>query len=360
MFKNKWWKYSAYAGFWFLIGMFFVFQQYIYNASNQNPFNWENNLAYRPPAYLWWAVLTPVIIYVVRKQNFERKKIFQTVFLLIIISLVVSFIHRFISISSAFAIRLFLLDQEGSFIESLERARFAIIGGTLDSMLMFWTIYAVVAGLSYYKKMKSQQLRASQLETKLAQAELEALKMQLQPHFLFNTLHSISTLMHRDTETADKMISRLSDLLRLSLDNIGLQKVPLRKELEFLEMYLEIQKIRFTDRLEVEFYIDELTYDIEVPNLLLQPLVENSIKYALEPSSANLKISILSKRVNNRLSLSIEDTGPGLDEKFKEGVGLSNTRARLEQLYGDKFVFDLVNNNNGLKVKIELPINEED
>src|SRR5215212_2936027 len=138
-------------------------------------------------------------------------------------------------------------------------------------------------------------LRASQLETQLSQAQLQALKMQLHPHFLFNTLHLISALIHKDTETARKMIARLGDFLRLTLENSGTQEVTLREEIEFLSCYLEIERIRFQDRLTTRISIDPEAFEAQVPNLILQPLVENAIRHAVAPRSTQGEIEIRAK-----------------------------------------------------------------
>jgi two-component system, LytTR family, sensor kinase len=142
------------------------------------------------------------------------------------------------------------------------------------NLLTYAAIVGATHALEYYRRYRERELRASRLETELAQAQLQTLKMQLHPHFLFNTLHAISALMHRDVEAADRMMSRLSDLLRLTLENAGVQEVRLKQELEFLERYLEIQQTRFADRLEIEVDVDPTTLDARVPNLILQPLQE--------------------------------------------------------------------------------------
>ena len=186
------------------------------------------------------------------------------------------------------------------------------------------------------------------------------LEMQLQPHFLFNTLHAISTLMHRDVQGADRMMSRLSDLLRLTLDNGDEQEVPLKKELEFLEGYLEIEQIRFQDRLTIKRDVDPEVLDARVPNLILQPLVENAIRHGIEPRLGPGVVEISCHRSNGRLEIRIRDNGPGIPKasqgRFKEGIGLSNTRARLEQLYSKSFHFNLETPaNHGLSVTLSIP-----
>ncbi|MCA1557757.1 MAG: histidine kinase, partial [Acidobacteria bacterium] len=212
-------------------------------------------------------------------------------------------------------------------------------------LLIYWVILGIDHALRYYTKYRERELQASQLEARLAQAQLQVLKMQLHPHFLFNTLHAISTLMHRDVEAADRMIARLSDLLRLALDNEGVQEVTLKQELELLERYLEIEQTRFRDRLTVEMRIEPEVLDARVPNLILQPLVENAIQHGITPRRGQGRIEIGARRTNGTLDIYVRDDGRGLagatDETVKEGVGLSNTRARLLQLYGGHARFEL-------------------
>ena len=199
-------------------------------------------------------------------------------------------------------------------------------------------------------------MKASMLEAKLAQAELDALKMQLQPHFLFNTLNSISVLVHKDPESADEVITKLSELLRLTLDKFGRKKVGLKEEIEFIESYLDIQKIRYNDKLIVEMTIAQDTIDFEVPALILQPIIENSVKYGVEPASEQILISIKSYCNEQGLTIEIKDTGKGLDKNLNEGTGIKNIKARLEQIYNRNDLF-LIKNlpEGGVRVMIIIP-----
>ncbi|HEV2129507.1 MAG TPA: histidine kinase, partial [Longimicrobiaceae bacterium] len=196
-------------------------------------------------------------------------------------------------------------------------------------------------------------------EGQLTRAQLDVLKMQLHPHFLFNTLNAISALMHRDVPAADRMLARLGDLLRLSLEKAGTQEVTLRDELEFLEPYLEIEQTRFGDRLKVEWTIDSEALDAMVPHLILQPLVENSIRHGIAPRAAPGRIEISAQRSNGSLQLEVRDNGRGLnqgDQMRSTGVGLSNTRARLAQLYDGSHSFEVGGApEGGVVVAMEIP-----
>jgi two-component system, LytTR family, sensor kinase len=234
----------------------------------------------------------------------------------------------------------------------------------LDNLDWALMTYAAIVGLSYalgyYRESQARALKAANLEASLMEARLKTLEAELHPHFLFNTLHAISTLVHTDPESADRMISRLSDLLRLTFDRSGAAEVTLKEELEFLQKYLQIEQIRFQDRLSVKFDIDPETLDAEVPRLILQPLVENAIKHGISPRSGNGLVEVSAKRTNGTMWIEVRDDGVGLSTKararFNDGVGLSNTRARLECLYGDSHRLEFAEAEGGLAVRILIPL----
>jgi two-component system LytT family sensor kinase len=228
------------------------------------------------------------------------------------------------------------------------------------NLFYYWTFVIVSHALDYYRRLRERERKASELEARLAQAQLHALKMQLQPHFLFNTLHTISEMIHEEPETADRMIMRLSELLRLTLDNTTTQEVPLQHEIDFLNRYLEIERARLGDRLTVGLEIDPATLAAKVPNLILQPLVENAIRHGIAPYSSPGKVTIRSEQVNGALRLQVRDTGSGTAEprraQNQTGVGLANTRARLLQLYGQSQNFEAFRDAlGGFVVTITIP-----
>lgn len=225
-------------------------------------------------------------------------------------------------------------------------------------LLIYWVIVAVTQAFDYYRRYHERELHAAELEKHLAQAKLQALQMQLNPHFLFNTLHSISSLMHKDVEAADRMITRLSDLLRAALDSAETQEVSLRKELDLLQLYLGIEQIRFGERLTVKLDIAPEALEAQVPNLILQPLVENAIRHGIEPRSRPGHIELHAHRRDDALLLEVCDNGSGLNtaKPTREGVGLSNTRARLRELYGQAHRFELGGRpEGGLRVEMSIP-----
>jgi sensor histidine kinase YesM len=226
------------------------------------------------------------------------------------------------------------------------------------NFLTYWILVAATQGYRYYQRYQQGELRSAQLSAQLAEAQLQALRMQLHPHFLFNTLNSIATLIHKDPDAADRMTARLSDLLRLSLENVGVQEVPLAQELEFLERYLDIERTRFSDRLVVRIDVAPDTLDASTPYLILQPLVENAIRHGIAPRSSPGCVVVRASREGNMLALEVKDDGPGIRPETtpRNGVGISSTRARLEKLYGEAHRFELINaETGGLVVKLAFP-----
>jgi len=198
--------------------------------------------------------------------------------------------------------------------------------------------------IEYHRLFRDNALRAARLETQLVQSQLETLKAQLHPHFLFNTLNAIVTLMRKgETAAAIRMVGGLSDLLRQSLDTMAVQEVPLEQELAMVRKYLDIQQVRFEDRLKVTYEIAPETVNLLVPNLILQPLAENAIRHGIGRMTEPGKINITSHRAGSRLNVTLEDSGPGPDSDWQNspGIGLKNTMARLEKLYGADAGFDL-------------------
>ncbi len=227
------------------------------------------------------------------------------------------------------------------------------------------TYYAAAVGvrhaLVYHRAARDREVRAAALETRLVEAQLEALQRQLHPHFLFNTLHAISALVRRDPSAAEAMIERLGDLLRLTLARIGAQEVTLAEELDYLDVYLEIEKVHFGDRLRVRTAIDPAARDALVPYLVLQPLVENAITHGLAPRLAPGVVEIEARVAGDRLRLRVSDSGVGMRpaalSRARHGVGLSNTRARLEHLYGAGHRFTLApREGGGVVADIEIPL----
>ncbi|MFN2567209.1 MAG: sensor histidine kinase [Gemmatimonadaceae bacterium] len=216
--------------------------------------------------------------------------------------------------------------------------------------------FALLAWSVFYFAIKHYE-RSLRAESLAHQARLQALRYQLNPHFLFNTLNAISTLVvdKRNAE-AGRMIARLSDFLRMTLDRPDVEEVPLADEVDFVRRYLEIEQVRFGDRLSVRIDVDDGAWSARVPALVLQPLVENAVRHAVAPREEGGRIAIEARAAEGRLRLAVSDDGPGLNGNGNDkGIGLANTRERLKQLYGSAHRFELVN-GRGVRVEIELPL----
>ena len=228
-----------------------------------------------------------------------------------------------------------------------------------DVVATYLPIVLIAHVASYYLGFRERELRTSQLQAQLEKARLQALKSQLQPHFLFNTLNSISALMLTNVEAADRMITRLGDLLRISLETAGTQMTTLSRELEFVNCYIEIEKVRFEERLKVSVEVSPETLDASVPHLLLQPLVDNAIKHGISRLVAGGEIRISAAKVDGDLHLEVRDNGPGFCESShssSRGVGLRITRERLETIYGQhQSVELLILPEGGAVARVSIP-----
>jgi two-component system LytT family sensor kinase len=330
----RWRKFAAIVGPWTLFGLYSGAETHYRSSFGRMPYSWWHSLTAETAYTILWAPLTPLAMRLARRFRIERGRVWRNFSIHMIAAVLCSVLTKTIwdFIESAgpgpaatFYWRRYFLSMSTVFTEGIS---------------LYWLIVLFTYAYDYYRQYHESLIKASALQTQLVQAQLQALKMQLHPHFLFNALHSISALVHEDAEGADRMIARLSDLLRLSLETGGAQQVPLHQELHFLNLYLEIEKTRFEERLEVIFDIDPVTGDAYVPNMLFQPLVENSIRHGLAPKVRGGQIRIGANRDGNKLVLRVIDNGQGLAEDgvtgARQGIGLFATRGRLERLYGNE------------------------
>ncbi|MCI0436769.1 MAG: histidine kinase [Gemmatimonadetes bacterium] len=226
------------------------------------------------------------------------------------------------------------------------------------NLAVYWLIMGAAHALMFYRRLRLRDAQTAQLSSRLAQTELHLLKMQLHPHFLFNALNTISALMYRDVKAADRMIARLSELLRGALDYSSTQEVSLEEELSFLDSYLEIERARLGDRLQVEIDAPANVLDARVPHMILQPLVENAIRHGIAPRATPGHLAIRARGRRDMLDLEVSDDGIGMaaGQASTGGLGLANTRARLQQLYGDAFEFETRNlPGGGFRVSLTIP-----
>ncbi len=305
-----------------------------------------------------WALVTPGILLLARLFPIDRQTMLRNLPLHILFSILVGLTHRLIWL--AVQIRLPALQPRSEL--TVQRMISDLVTSFDYQAMVYWVVLAIHQGALYYRKYQEGRLRSSQLEAQLAQAQLSGLKMQLHPHFLFNTLHNINSMMYESVDRASEMICGLSDFLRLSLENTGQHQILLEREIDFIERYLEIERSRFEDRLEVDYRIGQDALEMLVPNLLLQPLVENAIKHGIARQSEGGKITISAEQRNGTLFLSVTNTGPSLSSDplsgapHSFGIGLANTRARLRALYGDHAFFQLRNRpEGGVEAYISMP-----
>ncbi|MFZ0828233.1 MAG: sensor histidine kinase [Verrucomicrobiia bacterium] len=348
--NRRWVQWLLGFGFWTSIGLSFAFQFYISSAKAGLEVTWKQAVSYALGDWYVFAVLSIPVVWLARRFDFEAGNRRRSLAVHVPASLCFSLAYM---VLRALVGR---WQSEASFTEAFQPL---LVKTWHFNLLIYWVIVAVSFAFNYYRKYQERELRAVELEKQLAQARLHALQMQLNPHFLFNTLHSISSLMHQDPEAADRMMVRLSDLLRAALESSDTQEVALREELELLQRYLDIEQIRFGSRLTVKLDIAPDTLDARVPNLILQPLVENAIRHGIEPHAKPGRIELRALRNADRLTLEVCDNGGGLrqDGPAEEGIGLSNTRARLRSLYHEDHGFELCDApGGGLLVRLTLPI----
>jgi two-component system, LytTR family, sensor kinase len=342
-------------GLWTIVALFFSTQVFMMYYAERQPIPYKRAFLVQGSACYVWALVTPLILWLARRfcidrAHWLRRLALHFVFSLVLVSVLISlhFIVYMILAGQASAIT--PLRMLGYVYPNLDRW-----------LLLYWLILFMSHAFNYYNSFRKGELKASQLRTQLVQSQLEALKMQVQPHFLFNTLHSISALLSKDTEGARKMITRLGDFLRLTLENSGSMEVTLQQEIEFLNGYLEIERIRFQDRLTTDIKIDPAVLDARVPNLILQPIVENAMRHAVVNSHSG-HVEITAAPQNGVVHIEVRDNGPGLhvDRTLEthrgKGLGLANTKARLVGLYGTAARFEMTNRpSGGLTVAIDIP-----
>ena len=302
-------------------------------------------------------LLTPVMLLLTAKLPLVKGKLLARIPIYLLTIAVCGAVHTAIMYYS----RIFIFDIAGWGNYYYGYIPYRYIMETIKLSTGFLLVYFVYSYIASNKEKQEEKLKAIKLEEQLTRTRLEFLKNQIHPHFLFNTLNMISSVMYESVPEADKMIANLSDLLRNTLKTSGVGVHQLREEIKILNYYLEIMQARFKDKLDVVFDLDDNCSDFPVPSFLLQPLVENSIKYGME-NLLFVKIEIGGKLNQNKLEITIKDNGPGInkdpEEVLKQGVGIANTQERLEKLYGSGFEFFWQNlESGGLLVKLIIPAN---
>jgi len=301
-----------------------------------------------------WAAFTPLIFWLSSRFPIERSKWFVRIPALLLFGCPISLLTS--AVTSFARSHVFELPRRGGpppFSLFLEVRRFRFV----NELLIFFAVLAAGYAREYFLRDQAQRREAITLHAQLAEARLDALRAQINPHFLFNTLNAIAALVERDPAGVRRMIARLGELLRRTIDSRGEARVPLREEVDFLQQYIDIMEIRFQGRLQVERDISPDTLDVLVPNLILQPIVENAFEHGASRATNDARIAISSRRDRVNLTLQVRDNGPGPSTSLGAGVGLTNTRARLEQLYGGEASLTLTSAPGGGAIAtIVIPI----
>jgi two-component system, LytTR family, sensor kinase len=346
---------------WTLFAFVCATQSYLNYLQSSRP------LPYSRAIFPWlvcgylWAILTPVVFLFAKRFPIANERSARSTALHVLFGL---FIATLQLAAYVLAERLLLEDPARPFA-FWRQFRQLVLTGFHINLLIYLMLIGFYEAFDYYRRYRERERRAAQLEieaakleTQLTRAQLDALRMQMHPHFLFNTLNSVSVLMQEDVTLANEMLLRLSELLRLTLSQDRAQEVTLQQELDFLRLYLEIEQIRFQDRLKVRIEAAPETLEARVPNLILQPLVENAIRHAVAPRAAETLVIVRSARDNGRLHLQVTDNGDGVTvaSKTTNGIGLANTRSRLEKLYGKNQTFELREvSAGGVQVSLTIP-----
>ena len=310
--------------------------------------------------WLAWAPLTPAMIWLARRYSLIGSAWKSSLLVHLPAFLLASAMHTAAATAITLTIKPF--DDMGASPQAFWPRFLSRLPGSWGSdLLAYGAVIGICYALDYYRKYREREFLASRLEAQLAQAQLDSLRMQLHPHFLFNTLNNIVGLVRdQKNQAAVSMLVGLSDLLRHTLDHSARQEVELREELNFIKLYLSIQEMRFSDRLQIKFDIDPATTKAMVPNLILQPLTENALRHGFGRSADSGLVGISSAVEDGHLRLTVYDNGAGLRDdwqlKGSAGIGLANTAARLQQLYDDNHQFDIRNRDcGGVEVVIVMP-----
>lgn len=359
--RPRWWRATSCAlflGIWLLLGLFEASHTFIVNTYRGEPVNLSRSIALNLALWYAWAPLALLAIafaarFPIRRQNWWHR---------LPLALALALLLALVKIVPDYPIirALYCPDPDSLTLPVFYRMGFAshFHQYVLFAVGMLGVIYA----WNYFRAAQQSELDSWQLEARLAHARLQVLRMQLHPHFLFNTLHAVGHLVRTNASEAERVLARLGELLRLMLDTAGDQQVPLRQEIEFLRAYLDIERARFGSRLEIGMDVEPGLLDVAVPPLILQPLVENAIKHGPARLGRGARVEIRARRAGERLRLEVWDDGPGLGAPSSadsgKGIGLTNTRARLAQLYNGHHHFEIRNAAVGVLAVMEFPLGE--
>lgn len=359
-------RWGAIFAVWTLLALLSTVQSVMYRVHAGKAVEWGPVLADRLGDWYTCALFTPAYFWLVRRYPLDRQQWPRTVAVLLGATSV------FVVVKYALYAQLGVWTSPW-FNPSLaplafeERLRSALANSYISESIAFWCLIGVVYAAEFYRRARERELQAARLRAELTEARLDALAAQLRPHFLFNALHGVSTLMHRDVDAADAMLANLADLLRRTLrpsENGDRHEVRLAEEIETVRLYIAVNNERFKDRLTVGIDVPDALSRALVPHFVLQPLVENALEHGIARRAGPGRVDVSAERVDETLRLTVSDDGPGLSgresDSVRDGVGLSNTRRRLRELYGDRqeLAVEAGTSGSGLRVSVSFPFRQ--
>lgn len=354
-------KWIAIIAVWAVLGVIYAGPVYLETHLEKMGHSPARIFTWGVLTWLAWAPLTPAMVWLARRFSLIGSAWKSSVLVHLPAFLLLSVVHSAAGTVITLSVNPF--DNMGATPAAFWPRFLGRVQGSFGSdLLVYGGVIGICYALDYHRKYREREVAATRLEAQLAHAQLDSLRMQLHPHFLFNTLNGIVGLVRDNKNNAAvSMLVGLSDLLRHALEHSNRPEVELREELNFIKLYLNIQKTRFSDRLEIEYDIDPATTRAMVPNLILQPLTENALRHGIGRKAGAGVIGISSVAENGRLKLSVYDNGAGLPEDWQlngsSGIGLANTAARLQQHYNDDHQFDIRNRDGGgAEVVIVMPL----
>ena len=357
-------RFAQFFGMWTAVAMMFALQWYSYDALHGHSGPFLTYVRWNLEQWYAWWLISPLALRLAAKRPIDPQHPLRQLPL----HTVVSVLFAVLAVTVQSVLGAFIepgappFSHFSAFLHTIRNNVVLLLGKDVAmGILTYWALTGLAQTLHFYRENSNRQLRESQLESQLAQAHLQVLEMQLHPHFLFNTLHAIGTLIHDDPESAEQMLLNLSALLRVFLEEESSQQISLRRELHLVDLYLSIQRIRFKDRLTVRSTIDPETLDCAIPSLILQPLVENAIVHGIAKNPGDDEVEISSSMRSGRLEIQISNSNsslpPGLGaDEVNWGVGLTNTMQRLRQTYNGSAQLSLrAGSPRGVICEISMP-----
>ena len=347
----------AVLGIWLLLGSFLGIQVYLNGPATGRELSLASAVGMCVRRYLIYAFLTFPVLTLCRRFPFTSERWIVPLAVHGVGAVAFTVLYTAIRLITGSVVNAETLERVPS---SLATARDLIRSSLFEQFWMYTSIVTAALAVQYYRQFRLRELRETELKRQMAEHELQVLKLQLHPHFLFNTLNGISTLMARDVKTAQEMLVRLSELLRVALSHSADNEVSLRDELEFVKAYLELEQMRFGERLKVQLDIDAATLVARVPNMLIQPLVENAIQYGIAEIRSGGNLELTTDFKDGKLRIQIVNDGPlhavPSNPVRGSGIGLGNTRLRLWQLYGDAYRLHMMKRpGGGMALQLEIP-----